>query len=226
MNSNAIMLWLQKKRVKGGLREVMVGVLAAAVGLVVLFLTFWFSYAVIYVGWAGVSAVSEIVFGKELLLTHAMRTVGSGVFLSLLFVQNFSADRWYWGDYPKRDYVAAQTLQVQAGALGSLAFILAYPGASANMITDVLLSGPRLITFAGRSLRNAMRWIGLDISRCADLLVILLGRSDAVPYDELQEVGTANQVAKLNCLDGVLFLAKGVALSPELRSELGTFSRS
>ena len=60
MNSNAIMLWLQKKRVKGGLREVMVGVLAAAVGLVVLFLTFWFSYAVIYIGWAGVSAVSGI----------------------------------------------------------------------------------------------------------------------------------------------------------------------
>jgi hypothetical protein len=149
--------------------------------IVILFLTFWFTYAVIWFGWYGVSAISELVFSRKLHLSHELRLVLSGVFILLLFIQYFRTDPSYWGEYPKRDYVTAPGLQMQAGVIGGLGFMLAYPGASANMVADILLSGPRLVIGAYRLVEKGFRLKNIDENRCAELLVLLYARNDAVP---------------------------------------------
>ena len=189
-----------------------------------LFLTFWFTYAIIYIGCMGVSAFSELAFGERLRLTHEWRLAGSGLFLVLLFIQHFRTSPWYWGDYPKRDYVSAPTLQYHAGVAGGLAFMLAYPGASANMIADILLSGPRLVTGAWNLWRESMRLARLDDAGCAELIAFLLNCDTAVPYDELRTAGWEDWVGQLRCIEGVVFLEKGLGLSGELRKELSEFT--
>ena len=114
MNQAAIKLWLGRKRNLGFAQHVLLGALALLAGIVVLFLTFWFTYAIIWFGWHGVTAVSELIFSKKLHLSHTARLVGSGVFVVLLFVQHFRTSPFYWGEYPDEDYVSAPTLQMHA----------------------------------------------------------------------------------------------------------------
>src|SRR6267143_5803817 len=106
MNPDAIQFWVRKKKTHGCAQHALLGLLALSAGIVVLFLTFWFTYAIIWFGWGGVSAVSELLFSKKVYLTHGMRLLCSGVFVVLLFVQHFRTDPSHWGDYPKRDYPA------------------------------------------------------------------------------------------------------------------------
>jgi hypothetical protein len=220
MNTDAIKSWLKKKKTLGAAFRCLLAVLAVLVGGTVLFLTFWFTYAVIYIGCMGVTAFSELAFSKPLRLTHEWRLGGSGLFLVALFIQHLRTSPWYWGDYPKRDYVSAPGLQYHAGVAGGLAFMLAYPGASANMIADILMSGPRLVTGAWNLWRESMRLARLDVAGCAELLTFLSSRDAAVPYEELRDAGWENWFGQLHCIEGVVFLEKGLGLSEELRKTL------
>ena len=220
MNPEAIRLWLGKKKARGFAGNVFLGVLCFCFGVIVLFLTFWFTYAVIFIGWMGISAFSELVTGKALHLSHRARMIGSGVFIVLLFVQHFRTSRWYWGEYPHRGYVSAPGLQARAGLAGGLAFMLAYPGASANMVADILLSGPRLVMGASHFVARGFRLRSLDENGCAQLLAFLHSRNGAVHFDELQSAGWDEWIAQLRYIDGVQFLQKGLLLSEELRAEL------
>jgi hypothetical protein len=226
MNQNAVRLWLAKKKLSGFVQHEALGLLALGAGIIVLFLTFWFTYAVIWFGWQGVSAVAELIFSKKLHLSHEVRLVCSGVFLVLLFVQHFRTDPSYWGEYPDRDYVAAPALQMRAGVIGGLGFMLAYPGASANMIADILLSGPRLVTGAWQQTAQGFRLKRLDEQGCAELLTFLHSRTGVVPYEELKDSGWEEWFGQLRRIEGVQFLQKGLMLSTELRNELNNLSGS
>jgi hypothetical protein len=220
MKTDVIELWLKRKRSSEVASKRLMSVALVLAGLVVLFMTFWFAYAIMWFGWLGISAVSELIFGKRLFLTHEWRLVLCGTFLGLLFVQHFVTDPAHWGDYPKRNYVAAPALQWQAGALGGLGFMLAYPVASANMVADILLGGPRLITGAWRLWSDA-RWLAaLDLSGCARLMEFLASRPAPVPYDELCAEGWELWFGQLRGIEGILFLEKGMYMSGELRQEL------
>jgi hypothetical protein len=220
MNPDAVKSWLRKKKISGFVLNLLAGMAGLVAGLAVLFLTFWFTYAVIWFGWYGVSAAGELVFSKKPHLSHGMRLSCSGMFLVLLFIQHFRTSPWHWGDYPKRDYVAAPGLQAQAGVMGALVTMLAYPGASANMIADVLLSGPRLVTGSFKVAAQGIRWKRLDEDGCAELLAFLCARTNAVPYEELKGAGWEEWFEQLRCIEGVHFLQKGLVLSDELRDEL------
>jgi hypothetical protein len=224
VNADVIKAWLKKKKTSGAVLRGLMALLAFLAGVVVLFLTFWFTYAIVYIGCEGISAVSELAFSKRLRLSHEWRLAGSGLFLVLLFIQHFRTRPWHWGDYPKRDYVAAPALQYHAGAAGGLAFMLAYPGASANMVADILLSGPRLVTGAWNLWRESMRLARLDEARCAELIAFLSSCGAAVPYDELRNAGWEDWFGQLRSIEGVLFLEKGLGLSGELRKELSEFN--
>jgi len=104
--------------------------------------------------------------------------------------------------------------------------MLAYPGASANMVADILLSGPRLVTGAWNLCRESMRLARLDETGCAELLAFLSRCDMAVPYDELRGAGWEDWFGQLRSIEGVLFLEKGVGLSAELRKELSEFTGS
>ena len=220
MSADAIQVWLKRRKSSGATSRGLLAIGALFAGVIVLLLTFWFTYAIIWFGWLGVSALSDLVLGKRLHLTHEWRLVLCGVFLLLLFVQHFRTDPSHWGDYPKRDYVAAPVLQMRAGVLGGLGFMLAYPGASANMVADILLAGPRLVTGAWSLWRESRRLARLDAEGCAPLVAFLASRPAAVPYEELREAGWESWFVQLRCIEGVVFLEKGLGLSGELRQEL------
>ncbi len=220
MEPQSIENWLRRKQRRCVVSNYLLAVVALLAGVVVLFLTFWLTYAIIWVGWAGVSAATELILSKTLPLGHEWRLGLSGVFIVLLFLQHARTDPWHWGDYPRRNYVAAPGLQYQAGVLGGLVFMLAYPGASANMVADILLSGPRLVVGAWRLVKKSGRMKHLDASGCSQLLAFLGSRPGAVPYEELREAGWDDWLVQLREIDGVVFLEKGLSLSAELRQEL------
>jgi hypothetical protein len=215
MNSDVIEVWLKRKKSFGATSRMLLAVVALLAGLVVLFLTFWFTYAIVWFGFRGVSAVSSLAFNQKLHLAHEWRLVASGVFLVLLFIQHLRTSPWHWGDYPQRD-----DYSFMAGhALGPWA-LLRYPGASANMIADILLSGPRLLTGTWTLLQESKRLKQLDVDGCSQLITFLASRPLAVPYEELREAGWEDWFGQLRNIEGVVFLEKGLNLSAELRKEL------
>jgi len=123
--------------------------LALVAGMVVLFLTFWFTYAIIWFGMLGISATSELLFNRRLVLNHIWRLILSSVFIGLLFIGNARTDREYLADYPRRNYRGIG-IGTQAGVAGALVSLLTYPGASTRMISDLLFTGPRLVVYACR----------------------------------------------------------------------------
>src|SRR5262245_12866820 len=118
MDSTAIISWLKLTKRKNAALDLLFSLFSFLGAVVILFFTFWFTYAVVYIGWSGISAVSELIFSKRLHLTHGWRLITSGIFVRLLFVQCSRTDRWHWGDYPARKYVSAPGMH--AGAGGSL----------------------------------------------------------------------------------------------------------
>ena len=220
MNPEAIKAWIKHKKSSGATARCLLAFVALLAGALVLFLTFWFAYAVIWICVPGVSAVSELAFSKKLKLVHEWRLILSGIFLLLLFIQHLRTNPSYWGNYPESDYVSSPALQFHAGVTGAFVFLLAHPGASANMIADILLSGPRLTCGSWKLWRESRLFGALDEEGCSQLLTIVASRHSAVPYDELREAGWEEWFGQLRCIDGVIFLDKGISFSPELRREL------
>lgn len=220
MEPQSIENWLRRKKRRSVVSNYLLAVGALLAGVVVLFLTFWLTYAIIWIGWAGVSAATELIFSKPLQLRHEWRLALSGVFIALLFLQHARTDPWHWGGYPRRNYVSAPGLQYQTGVMGGLVFMLAYPGASANIVADILLSGPRLVVGAWRLVKKSGRVKHLDANACSQLLSFLKSRQGAVAYAELREAGWDDWLVQLREIEGVIFLDKGLSLSAELRQEL------
>jgi len=215
MSPDAIKPWLQRKKSSGAISRILLATVAFFGGIVVLFLTFWFTYAIVWFVVDGISALFSILFSKKLHLAHQWRLVISGVFVILLFVQHFRTSEWHWGDYPRRDDYSLLAGHV----LGPWA-LLRYPGASANMIADILLSGPRLVTGAWTLVRESSQLKRLDVDVCSQLLAFLASRPAAIPYEELREAGWGDWFGQLRSIEGVVFLQKGLNLTAELRSEL------
>lgn len=195
---------------------------ALAGGLLVLLFTFWFTYAIIWFGAQGVSAMTELAFGKRFHIAHEIRLLGSGVFVLLLFVQLFRTDPSHWGAYPRSNYRGAMVPAVQyhMGAT-SMFWLLAYPRASANMIADLLLTGPRLVVGSVKLVRQTRRVREFDVNSCATLLAFLLGRHKVAPYEELRDAGWEPWFEQLRLVEGVRFLEQGILLSGELKAALG-----
>jgi hypothetical protein len=152
MKTEAVQAWLKRKRSSGATSRLLLAIGVLIAGLVVLFFTFWFTYAIVWFGFQGVSAISSLMFSKKLHLTHEWRLIISGIFILLLFIQHVRTSPWHWGNYPQRDdysFIAGHVLGPWA--------LLRYPGASANMIADILLSGPRLVTGTWTLIRESSR---------------------------------------------------------------------
>jgi len=215
MNPETIKVWLKQKKSRGVTSRMLLAFGVLIAGLVVLFLTFWFTYAIVWFGFQGVSAVSSLIFSKKLHLTHEWRLIISGTFIGLLFIQHLRTSPWHWGNYPQRDDYSP----IAGHVLGPWA-LLRYPGASANMIADILLSGPRLVTGTWTLIRESSRLKQLDVEGCSQLLAFLANRPMAVPYEELREAGWEDWFGQLRNIEGVVFLEKGLNLSAELRKEL------
>jgi hypothetical protein len=219
VNQDPVIAWLKNKKSRLAMAKRLLAVASFFGGLVVLFITFWFTYAIIYVGVDGLSAAWQIVGGAKLKLSHEWRLVCSGLFLVLLFIQHLRTCPHYWTevDFGELDPARALALRRLGGPAGAL---LASPRASAKLISDLLLSGPRLITNAWGLVVESRRLSRMDESGCAQLLLILASRHTATPYEELKAAGWEAWFNQMRLINGVVFLEKGLSVSSELKMEL------
>jgi len=220
MDSAAIREWMIRWKTRERGRNRLYAILSLFAGVLVLFFTFWFTYAIVWFGSWGVSAIIDMVWNKKLHLTHEWVLILSGVFLVLLFVQHLRTDPLHWGDYPVRKYASSPGLQYHAGLGAALGTMLFYPGASANMIADILLTGPRLTMGAWKFERRARQSASMDGENCANLLAFLASRPMVVSYDELHDAGWESWLPQLRSIRGINFLERGLSLSQDLRAEL------
>jgi hypothetical protein len=224
MNPDVLNAWLKKKKSRGFAQNAFLGLFSLLAGLFILFLTFWLAYAIVWFGMTGVSAISDLIVGKKLYMNHGMRLACSGVFIILLFIQHLRTSPEYWRQYDKNDLPRyAPVVPMQSGILG-IGMLLANPGTSANMVADILLVGPRWVTGGGKLIATGFRMKRLDENGCGELLAFLHSRPDSVPYEELKNAGWEPWFGQLRCIEGVLFLQKGLLLSTELRNELNKLS--
>jgi hypothetical protein len=221
MPQAALEAWLQRKRTRDATTCAGLALLALVAGLLVLVCTFWFAYGVSWIGWQGVSAIGELVFGQRLRLTHGGRMIGCGVFVLLLFIGQARRSRHEVGNFPRKQY---PPYHCGGGGFGSMVMLLAYPQTSSRMIADLLYTGPRLLGGAWGLLRRALRLLRLDTHGCAHLLAFLLSHSSAVSNEALVGAFPGWNLPKLLSqareVDGVVVLDLTVSLTDELRAEL------
>src|ERR1051326_6837264 len=160
MQQAAIQQWLKKKAATEATAGILFATGCVLLGGIVLLITYFFTYAVVWFGFnMGVSGFAELFFGQRLHLSHAGIVAVSLAFIGLLFWGNQRVSREYLGTLPRRDYPGGLGW---LGLPGVLICLLAYPGASARMITDLLLTGPRLVVIAWSNVRKSIRLMELD----------------------------------------------------------------
>jgi hypothetical protein len=224
MEHERIIAWLRRKQRQRTVAYFVGSALAFAVGLLVLFITYWLTYVVLVVGTDGVSAASVLATGKHLTISHGWRTIICLGFIALLFVG--AARR-------RADEIPESPPQLYTGSLPKLRMLsteialLTHPLASAGVISYWLLVGPRMIIGSFQLLLRAFRKRGVRLADAAAAFSFISDRSSSVSRDEImREFPALNWpafVAVLGEIDGVLPLEPDwarVTLSQELRLEL------
>jgi DnaJ-domain-containing protein 1 len=196
------------------------------VGIVVLIITFFFSYAVVWFGMFGVSAFSDLVFGKVLHLSSNCIFTICSLFLVLLFIENYRTSREYLNSYVLQNPMSPGLVAIAGLGVGLVA-LLANPDASGKIISDLLFIGPRITTYSILTLRRAFRLIQTDLATASETLTILARRLHRTSANELSKLLLGRdpmkilfQLQEIGC---VLFLSKepaGVILTEEIREEL------
>lgn len=230
MSSEATEEWLRRRLRQDATVCLLLGPLAVAGGLVVLFLTFWFAYALTWISGRVGGALFELVGSTRWRPDHPQCLWGATGFTGLLVFTHLRGDGRPadFGDFPHDDPAhLGRTLAGMAHASPSSRLVL-HPGHGARLIVDLLLTGPRLVQGGVRLLREGLMKFHADTGAGAQLLRRLHTAAGKVTYAELAE----NQdVAELRAamltlrgVAGVVFLELGMTLTEELRGELAAVS--
>jgi hypothetical protein len=192
-------------------------------GAVVLFVTFWVVYLVIYLGFDWIFHMS-----------HTVRLWVSAGFMLLLFIGNATTDREYLETYsftPGTSSDKVVHIDIPGVVSGSTVNPLAPDSAHSyvKIITSVLYGGPRLVSNAWQLLRRVQRLRGLDRDACTAVLALLAASDGKVPFTEIASAiprghDVATVLERLRDIDGVLFLKAepaGLSLLSDFREELG-----
>jgi hypothetical protein len=230
-STGAVDDWLRKRFAQEAVLSVFMGVAAIALGVIVVFLTFWLAYAVMWILGQALSAVTQLVANKKLPWPHWLRLAGAAGFMVLLFRQHLRTSPWTRGSYADADATPeggfdelGGLIALHGGALLSLGQLLRYPTASSRMIVEILETGPRLLTGARGLFRQADALRRMDTAGCAWVLTFLIGRAGCMPREELMaawpDADWPRLWTQLRLIDGLVFLEKGISLTEDLRNEL------
>jgi hypothetical protein len=218
--------WLRRKRATTVALRLLAAVALLVAAAVALGMIFFFTYAVVWFGYNyGVSAISELIFSRRQHISHRTILIICWCFLALLFLTNARVSRDYWtsGSISKSQWSSLWL----AGVTGSLVALLVNANASAKTITDLLLTGPRLVGASIRALHGALLLVSADLRTCSDALTLLAGRTSSVSADDLRDslrCGDPQRIlAQLSALGTVLLIRTdppAVTLNPDLRDHL------
>ena len=195
-------------------------------GILLLFLTFWFSYAVITLVFPVVEAIPQLVSGTRWKVGHAARLVVAGAFLGLLCYSYFRSDRWKRWDTGSLEDPPSALGQVlwRFGGASRAGLLLAHPELSARLIVELLYIGPQVLVAGWNLLRESGETRRADAAAGARVLSTLLTHPRRVGYEELESLYPAGELNRaflaLRLVPGVVFLELGVTVSSELRQEL------
>ncbi len=223
--------WLRRRLRRDANLALGISPLALLGGLLVLFLTFWFSYAVIHlVGRVG-SAGAKLLLNVDWNLGHTGRLWLAGAFLVLLLVSYFRSDRSGvdWNAWEADPSALGSALARFGTGAGRAGLLLAHPEMSARLIVDILNLGPRLMAGGMDLLRQSGQGRAADTMAGARVLWTLLDQPRMLTYEELGMVYDSRELTRafqaLRLIEGVTFLERGVTLSTELRGELNGLRR-
>lgn len=219
--------WMRRRLARDANTCLLLSPLAILGGLLILFLTFWFSYAVIWMVLKVLLAIPEILAGTHWKVGHQGRLGLTTAFLVLLVVSYLRSDRWQRQDlssFADGPSPGGQALWRFGG--GRAGLLLAYPGASSRMIVDLLYVGPQLLVTGWNLLRDSGRARAAEVPTAARVLWTLLNQPGRVPYGELSSLYADEDLQgafeSLRRIEGVVFLELGITLSVDLRTELGS----
>jgi hypothetical protein len=216
--------WLKRKIAQHTFSCWAGSVLALAAGLVALFLTFWFTYVVIFIAQDGISAITDLCFNTKFHINHFWRLILSGLFVAGLFYEWYRRRNAEPADYKGvNSPPGARGLVLWGGMGGALGMLLANPQASSSMIVEILCTGPRLVIGAV-SMAQAALDRDFDLNGCTHVLQLLMSNASAVTYEELSMTKSEFELTKLHNnlaqISGVVFLERGLGLTEDLRGEL------
>lgn len=213
--------WVQQRRVEEASANVGIAVAAVGLGVVVLFFTFWLAYALAWIAAGAVSAVTEMLFNMRFRIPHLLRLLLAGAFVVALcaeWLRRSVHELGSWAGERVSKWIP------QSGGFGALVQLLGHPTASSKMITEILYTGPCLLTGAWALVQRSKALRHQDPTALAWLLSVLITRPNAFAYDELRalwpDADWEDLLAQARSVDGVVALEKGLGLTAELREEL------
>jgi hypothetical protein len=199
-------------------------------GVIVLFLTFWLTYFVIFLADSGFNELIAIFTGHAWHLSHNVRLIVSALFIILLFISWARTTPWKAAHFrPVRESAMVDAF---AGSqnVGPFAKILSNPQTSANIIAQALYFGPHLVMGSWNLVRQA-RWLSsIDQPACASALEFLLSKPGRVtqsefaaerPHLKWSEVRTG-----LSGVYGVLLSTDAMQVTNDFRDELSGATES
>lgn len=221
---NALASWLQQGfRRQAGL-ALAFSPLAILAGLLVMFLTFWLFYALIYIMAGGAAAVWDLITSTKIKLSHPWRLVAAGAWLLLVCLSYWRRPDSNMDPLPEADYVAWSPTLHGGGTAAGLIMMAAYPGATAHLLRDLFQTGPRLVHGGIALWRMVAALKAIDPGFCAAYLERLARATGVVRWEELQGIYGPEHVpaavGQLRAIDGVVVLNQGLSLTAELRREL------
>ncbi|MEN9676747.1 MAG: hypothetical protein RIS76_2643 [Verrucomicrobiota bacterium] len=218
--------WLRRRLNRSANTCLALSPVALLGGILLLFLTFWFSYAVITLVFSVVEAIPQLVSGTRWKVGHVARLVVTGVFLALLFYSYLRSNRWQrWdiGSLEEPPSALGQTLW-RIGGASRAGLLLMNPELSARLIAELLYIGPQVLVAGWNLLRESGETRRADAAAGARVLWTLLTQPRRVGYEELESLYTAGELNRaflaLRLVPEVVFLELGVTVSGELRQEL------
>lgn len=222
MTHEHIIRWLQNKTRAASMLHLAGALGLFCLGVVVLFITFWMIYGVVWLG-----------FNWFLPHSHITRMIISFAVLILLFVGNARTNRAYLESYSFTTGTSnprPMTIYLPGIGVGSTINPLAPDTlhSQVKVFTSLLFSGPRLATAAFRLVGRARRIRSLDLEACAAILAFLSTKDARVSFKEVVKaipggVDVPQVLEQLAEIDGVMFLKSdppGLSLMSGLRTEL------
>ncbi len=133
-------------------------VIALMAGTALLFVTFWLTYAVIFLGADAVSAGSSLLGGPHLGVSHGWRMLLSLVFMVLLFIQTATSHAEPPPQTEPEHLPSIYTdLSWRTARLRAELNLIIHPFESAQRIGYCLGMGPRCLLYSGRAFRKFLR---------------------------------------------------------------------
>ena len=223
--------WLRKKAAADAVHHFLFALFLLSVGTILLAVIFFFVCAALWVALNGAgSALSEILWNRPLHLSLAVIVMVAALFVVFLFIESARVSRKYLSRGSRRVRWPSRSTDLTGGFVN----LLVYSEISSRLLTDALLTGPRLVAGAWNCFKKAGRLSRLDAKAGSRVLAVLFSRASRCSLDDLDQLSgvpdPARTASQLRDISGVVLIRldpPGLALTSELRQELaGVFGLS